>query len=794
MKRTGFAKILALCIMLVTVLGVLPLVMAADDWDNNSLQVEILDNGYSTDFRPGPDYFIPGDPVEIRIWCDDSTPDTLEDVFDILIFEDGHPVPVVFADKVGHFNDVVLDGNGEAVVSYELTKSLADGSYNVYVGPDDWFDNSAVPFIGEYWDMTQFHIQLYTIQATTDRTGYVPGDDVTVFYSIVSIKDGSLITEDAYDGSSFDGQWNVESGDGKTTDGPTSFSDSSGNFDFQIFPQGSVTSDYYIYIYFNGTYGSTREQATWLQANAPGPDHFTVGGLGMSVTLDRAPAEYQIDSVVRVTVQASVAGSGEPDAKVKIEVLEGTGVTADKISGYGGTFQSDASGYVVYAFTVDASDFDEDETYTVRVNVSRHLKAAEADEVFDVLAGGRVISVKMVFDMEVYASGDTIRIDVAASLPVGASAISAYSYEVHRSWFGGPIVWQEASESNFFSYEVPDSFEGELYFIVKVYNPDGDSGQDSEMKNVHHAILLINADPEEYEPGDTITAEFELISNRLAGIDDHSFFYVVKDSGGRIVLEGEIVTSEKVGSFEYTVPDVPSDRYTFTINANILLVVGDNDYMVWVSSSDVCDLTSGYDVEIWVDNPTYSPGDTVTIHYEIKPRTDEGLPDKFVFQFGMSNGPGETWQSDSAKGKIIYRLPDDINEGDILIMVQVEDGDGNGVGQALEVLHIQEGASALEWTRALDVPLFSWILLLLIVLAIIFMVFRRPRAPAPERAPAEAAPEPAVVEEEMAPMAPEDASPLAINCKSCGAEIEITTSKRPIEVMCPSCGETEMVE
>lgn len=36
--------------------------------------------------------------------------------------------------------------------------------------------------------------------------------------------------------------------------------------------------------------------------------------------------------------------------------------------------------------------------------------------------------------------------------------------------------------------------------------------------------------------------------------------------------------------------------------------------------------------------------------------------------------------------------------------------------------------------------------------------------------------------------------PLMINCKSCGAEIEITTSKRPIEVMCPSCGETEMVE
>jgi hypothetical protein len=766
--------------------------MADDNWNNWSVNVEILDNGYSDDFRPGPDYFIPGDPVEIRIWCwDNSAPlDGLEDVFDILIFEENHPIPVVFADKVGHFNDVVLDGNGEAVVSYELTKSLADGTYNVYVGPDDWYDNSAVPF-GAYHQMTQFHIQLYTIQATTDRTGYVPGDDVTVFYSVVSIKDGSLITEDAYDGSSFDGQWHVESGDGKTSEGPTSYSDSSGNFDFQIFPQGSVGSNYFIYIYFNGTYGSTREQATRLDGNAGSMD-FIVGGLGLNVNLDRP--DYQIGSVVKATIRATVSGSGEPDADVKIEVLEGTGVSASKISGYGGTFQSDATGYVVYAFTVDAGDFDEDETYTVRVNVSKHLKAAEDDEVFDVLAGGRVISVDMMFDKEVYASGDTIRIDVATSLPAGASAVGAYSYEVHSGWFNGPTMWQEASESNIFNYATPDSFDGELYFIVDVYNADGDSGQDSEVRNVHHAILILNAEPELYEPGDTITAEFELITNRVAGIDDQTFFYIVEDVGSDIVLEGEVVTSTFEGTFDYIVPAVPSDRYDFNIYANILLVVGDKEYMVWVSSDDRCILKSGYDVEIWVDNPNHAPGDEVTIRYEISPRTDEGLPDKFEFAYGISNGRWYTMQTDSAKGEIVYDLPDGINEGDVLLMVGVVDGDGNGIGEAMETLHIQQGASALEWVRPLDVPLFSWLLLLLIIIIFVIMLFmRRPAAPAPAKVE-EAPPEPAPMEEEMAPIAPEEASPLAINCKSCGAEIEITTSKRPIEVMCPSCGETEMVE
>lgn len=787
MKRTGFAKILALCIMLVTVLGVLPLVMADDNWNNNSVDVEIVDNRYSTDFRPGPDYFIPGDPVEIRIWCDDDTPplDGLDDVFDILIFDSNDPFPLVFDDRVGHFNDVVLDANGEKVVSYELTKSLADGAYDVYVGPEDWYENSAAPWGNP--QMTRFYIQLYTIQATTDRTGYVPGDMVTVFYSVVSIKDGSLITEDTYSGSSFDGQWHVESGDGDTSEGPTSYSDSSGNFDFQIFPQGSVTSSYFIYIYFNGTYGSTREQATRLDGNAGNLD-FIVGGLGLTVSLDRP--DYQIGSVVKATIRATVSGSGEPDAEVKIEILEGTGVTASKISGYGGDFEADATGYVVYAFTVDAGDFDEDETYTVRVNVSKHLKAAEVDRVFDVVAGGRVISVNMVFDEEVYASGDTISVDVQTALPDGASAVSSYSYTVKVVVAGpDPTVWQEASDSNFFSYDVPDNFDGTLSFEVRVYNPDGDSGQDTETRNVHHAILLINAEPERYEPGDTITASFELITNRDAGIDETTFFYVVRDAAGDIVLEGE--TTASAGSFDYVVPNVASSLYTFNIYANLLLKVGDNDYMVWVESADTCTLKSGYSVEIWTDNPTYAPGDRVGIHYEIKAISDEGLPDKFVFYYGMSNGQTYTWQSDSATGTIHYKLPDNVNEGDIVIGASVSDGDGNFLGGASEVLHVEDGASALEWVRPLDVPLFSWMLLLVIILVFVFLLLRKPKAPAPEKAPAEAEPEPAPVEEELAP---EDASPLAINCKSCGAEIEITTSKRPIEVMCPSCGETEMVE
>jgi len=37
------------------------------------------------------------------------------------------------------------------------------------------------------------------------------------------------------------------------------------------------------------------------------------------------------------------------------------------------------------------------------------------------------------------------------------------------------------------------------------------------------------------------------------------------------------------------------------------------------------------------------------------------------------------------------------------------------------------------------------------------------------------------------------ATPMSVNCRRCGKPIDLTTSRRPIEVMCPSCGETQVV-
>jgi predicted RNA-binding Zn-ribbon protein involved in translation (DUF1610 family) len=42
-------------------------------------------------------------------------------------------------------------------------------------------------------------------------------------------------------------------------------------------------------------------------------------------------------------------------------------------------------------------------------------------------------------------------------------------------------------------------------------------------------------------------------------------------------------------------------------------------------------------------------------------------------------------------------------------------------------------------------------------------------------------------------LAPETGS-MTMECVECGNPIEVTTTRRPIEIMCPHCGEIQLLE
>ncbi len=160
------------------------------------------------------------------------------------------------------------------------------------------------------------------------------------------------------------------------------------------------------------------------------------------------------------------------------------------------------------------------------------------------------------------------------------------------------------------------------------------------------------------------------------------------------------------------------------------------------------------------------------------------MPNSFRLSYGLSGDLFDTTSSTDASGTVTYRIQGDANEGTVWFSM----GEANTGAFAGEMITIKAAPNPLWWAQLADIPLFSIILLILIVILFI-LLFRRGGAgmgaPKAEGAPSEPAAPP--------PEEPVSGATMSVACKSCGAPIEITTSKRPIEVMCPSCGETEMV-
>jgi hypothetical protein len=490
---------------------------------------------------------------------------------------------------------------------------------------------------------------------------------------------------------------------------------------------------------------------------------------------------YRLGNIMRIGVRIEVTNSATPveGAKVDFEVQKGTGASATKISGYELSADSDNNGEVYYFFQLDDNDFDEEEAYTIKIKAKKNLKTDETTVTFTISKGLAAISVDLDLDKGYYNTAEEVQITVQTSVVPGHSQPNNYVYTIYS---GSSTYLKEPRTIPSHTYTLPAGFEGQMCFKVEVYNQDGDYGMDSNCVWVYFAVLVVNANPQLYNPNGTINVNYELKS---ALMTNPTYYYVVEDSTGAPVEEGE--TSG--GSFTYDVPAVPSSSYRIYVYAyqNGREV---SDY-VWVS------LDSGFYLSITFDRDIYSLGDTMTISYSISKRGDSQLPAKFQFSFSLMGGPGQVYESDESSGQFTYNIPSGgMDEGTLLFTV-TESSTGAGAIESITV----RGGNPLWWAKLAEIPAFDIILLILII--ILFIMFWRMRRGAPARAREEEAVTPEG--EAVAPPPPPPAgtapvmeasaapSALSVPCKSCGTGIELTTSKRPIEVMCPSCGETQMV-
>jgi hypothetical protein len=676
------------------------------------------------------------------------------------------------------YNDIAMPASLSVTLTYTIPNSLPDGDdYRVEVGDATYVDTNrgSVRF-----RFQNFAVQTYTLTVEVDRPAYLGGDDVIVTWSANNLKDGSLAPP------GYGQLWVYDQrGPAFPLMTPTvhTYSAASGSFTFSLPDLADPDWDGMVETWFNDSSSNPvryQRAFTW----------FDIDSLG--VIVDVSPNQYPPGGIVTAYVWTLVSFDQanpqpwepqEPNIGVDISVWEvpTTGTPIERTQ-YGATgLVTDAHGRLTYVFKLDASIPDGTD-FEVRANASHSngIWRWEARDSFTVsVAAG--LTMVLQFNQDEYQAGDAATVE--AIVAGAGTATLTYIFQVRDTTSAtcaagfpdGLLLATDTRQTNTYTYTIPSNFEGQVCFRVTADDGAGNRVTSAREFTVVFGWLLVNSDRREYDAGQTVTITWELKSELLTG---PTYFYEVRDDDGNLVTSG---TTGTTGTrFEFLVPDPASPSYTFTVTAT-------KDGRTVRGSVSVTEIT-GFFLTATFDRSSYAPGDTMKIHYRIVVRGGDALPSTFYLTYGLLSGSFggafRTTSTGAAQGDLSYVVPKGIDEGDELFQIT----ESNTGTMSIEVVTIR-GTSPLWFVTVGDIPVIVWILLVWLILMTL-MLWRRgalvgARAPRPEQVP------PPPLKQEPVPTSA--TSPMMVTCRNCGSPIEITTSKRPIEVMCPKCGGTEVV-
>lgn len=647
--------------------------------------------------------------------------------------------------------DVNLGGDGEATVTYNIEGVTADGEYTVQVR-----DESGVAVRNR-----SFWVQGYTFLIETDRDAYLDGDIMNIFWTANNLKDRSL----APVGNAF-----IRIRNETIIFDDIPINTSAGKISFTLPVQiQNYEENYTVEGWFNDNYIPPRRAQ---YANTI----FKMKRLSALVKLDKE--QYTVGSLLTIEVKTVITDNqsfpsytdiAEPGCLVSIEIYNDARplTILEQISG----LETDSHGIVKHIVSLANPDnYENGAEYVVEVSVQKS-SAGRSWFVSDSfrIAESSSLSIVLDFDKALYASGETLRVNASAFSLGGGSAFT-YLLEIRDSDANGTLFTRSTQISGSFVFNIPDDFvEGWLWIRVTVDDGEGNSASIVQQVKVVYAIVLVNVEKESYVANEVLDISYEVISSKMA---NPNTYYYVEDNEGNRVDEGVAIG----GGFAFTIPAAPSRSYLFTVIASELGKV--------VQGSDTAVLFSSYVLTIEFDKETYGPGHTMTITYEVYALGDANLPSTFVINYGLANGPLVSLQTSESAGKITYSIPDNIDEGEQLFRAYCDFG-----GEVNEVVLIKKGANPLWYLTVGDIPLFSAFMFLLVVITLFSLYRTRKRLTDLERKGIQA-PE----KTRRAPMETAMGAAHAIECVECGNPIEVTTSRRPIEVMCPHCGEIQHIE
>ena len=742
--RREFRAIISIFLALAFIITIAPSTTRAE-WEG----LELLPSRYTGNYT-----FVPGETVEMVLH---ATPGEL---YNVTIVPPGTQSPV--ENKVE--NNVLIDDSGTATVHHEIGETTPDGEYILRI-------RQGTNLTAEH----RFQVQAYKFDIETDRDAYLVGDEMKIFWTANNLRDQTL-PADGY--VSIDIWSSVTDENNVTTHSllfHTADISPAGSTSFEIPPTANKNAEYFVEGWFNDTQAFAKRHQ-YAQTS------FTIKYLGVILDLDKD--QYALGSLMFINLRTVVTNNastpkstdtGEPGCQVEIAIYEENDYSESKIPG--GTLTTDSHGNLQYIIQLNPPIFNIDVTnYIVEIQASKWDKAFNSRiEARDfTITNFPSITALLDFDQDRYTSGESLSVNVTAQAIGTGQDVSTptftYLYEVRDTNATGDLFARETKTINSFSYDIIEDFTGTLWIQVTVDDGEGNTVSVIKFIPVDYAFVLVNLNKITYLANEELTISYDVVSTLLTS---PSIFYDIRDAEGSVVKEGYVETA--ASEFSFTVPDPASDSYEFTVHAI--------DNGIRVEGKATARLFTGYVLTLSFNKATYTPGNTMAVDYEIIPLGDSSLPSTFRFTFGLLNGPEITYQTQSATGRLIYKIPEDIDEGDQIFYASADIG-----GSASEVITIESSSNPLWENTIFGMPLISFFVLVVAFFSLFIAMRQRKTIKSLKYGK--------ILDTKQSSDRRHSTSGAAmeIECESCEKPIEVTTSRRPIEVMCPHCGEIQMLE
>lgn len=665
-------------------------------------------------------------------------------------------------------------------VDWQIPEDIETGTQTIYV-------NRSSDDVQLIWPAETFNIESFTVEYYADRMigpnwwgSYLLGETVSAQWIARSVVTQEVTTIDNLEFNMT--YWNAIDG----TEQWLNKTYNASPFNVALPDLADINMDITVKVTaYSGNY-SNELFPLWIDLAA------------LSADIDLSPGgPYMPNEVIEVTVEAEVGTTPLPDADVEISVTDDEGTPVD-FGLVATNLTTDSVGECTVIIEVpddlEEGDYQVIATVTIldySVMVSQQITVQD-QWVIDVLT-----------DMNAYIAGDTI--EVTVSIIQNGQARESINYiEYWLSIDGEDQLPREISEDLSVQITAPEDVNSNQVRVkVAIYLDNGTEmfNRWSDQFSVYSLMVIIGASKLEYKPGDTV--KFEVIV--LGDADDFDFRYSIFDEDDVPIVNAQSLTIDDEGraDFELEVPEEdPSEMY-------LAQVIADNgEGMAIVEDLDVWMIDDDYLVEFWIETSpkytsgAYAPGQTIVVGFEITPLKDD-IPDLPVVQaavymmniwdsvmwWGGGESVGELATFTDMSGEITITIPENANSGDYVLFLELN---AENWGTE-ETQYLTVDGSASSWDRGVGglstAELLMLILVIIVILMLAVMMMKGRGGAAVAAAPKEEKPKKPPKEEKK------DYEPKSsVKCPSCGAAIDVGTSKRPIEVMCPKCGATQMVQ